>query len=106
MASSGLLVRLEAKHGKDRDVERFLKSAVPLVEEELGTTSWFAMRFGRGAYGIFDTFLDDAAREEHLAGPVALALQQGTQSPPDAVVTVLNVLFPYGHTWIPASDWF
>lgn len=38
--------------------------------------------------------------------PVALTLQQGEQSPPDAVVTVLKVLFPYGHTWIPASDWF
>ena len=38
--------------------------------------------------------------------PVALTLQQEGQSPPDEVVTVLNVLFPYGHTWIPASDWF
>jgi quinol monooxygenase YgiN len=76
MASSGLLVRLEARHGKDREVEQFLRSAVPLVEQEIGTTAWFAMRFGRGEYGIFDAFLDDAAREEHLAGPVALALQQ------------------------------
>lgn len=76
MTSSGLLVRLNAKHGKDREVEQFLRSAVPLVEEETGTTAWFAVRFGRGEYGIFDTFLDDAAREEHLAGPVALALQQ------------------------------
>lgn len=76
MNSSGLLVRLEARHGKDREVEQFLRSAVALVEEEIGTTAWFAMRFGRGEYGIFDTFLDDAARDEHLAGPVALALQQ------------------------------
>jgi hypothetical protein len=38
--------------------------------------------------------------------PVAWTLQRGEQSPPDEVVTVLNVLFPYGHTWIPSSDWF
>lgn len=76
MTGSGLLVRLEARQGKDREVEQFLRSAVPLVEEEIGTTAWFAMRFGRGEYGIFDAFLDDAAREEHLAGPVVLALQQ------------------------------
>jgi hypothetical protein len=38
--------------------------------------------------------------------PVAFTLRQGAQSPPDAVVAVLTVLFPYGHTWIPASDWF
>jgi len=38
--------------------------------------------------------------------PVAFILRQGEQSPPDTVVTVLKVLFPDGHTWIPASDWF
>ena len=76
MASSGLLIRMDAIHGKEREVEQFLRSAVPLVEEEIGTTSWFAVRFGRGEYGIFDTFLDDAARDEHLAGPVAVALRE------------------------------
>jgi hypothetical protein len=38
--------------------------------------------------------------------PVALTLQHEAQSPADEVVSVLTVLFPYGHTWIPASDWF
>lgn len=76
MASSGLLLRFDAKSGKEREVEQFLRSALPLVEEELGTRSWFAVRFGHGHYGIFDTFLDEAARDEHLAGPVGLALQQ------------------------------
>lgn len=83
--ATGLLIRLDAQAGKDREVEQFLKSALPLVDEELGTRSWFAVRFGRGEYGIFDTFLDDAAREEHLQGPVAMALQQSKDlfdSPP------------------------
>jgi quinol monooxygenase YgiN len=74
--ATGLLVRLDARAGKEREVEQFLKSALPLVEEELGTRAWFAVRFGKGEYGIFDTFLDDAARDEHLLGPVAMALQQ------------------------------
>ncbi|HEY7491585.1 MAG TPA: hypothetical protein VIH59_10815 [Candidatus Tectomicrobia bacterium] len=38
--------------------------------------------------------------------PVAFTLQQGGQLPSDAVVAVLNVLFPYGHAWIPVSDGF
>jgi predicted N-acetyltransferase YhbS len=38
--------------------------------------------------------------------PVAVTLRQEAQSPPDEVIAALNVLFPYGHTWIPASDWF
>lgn len=104
MTSSGLLVRLEARHGKDREVEQFLRSAAPLVEEEIGTTAWFAVRFGRGEYGIFDTFLDDAAREEHLAGPVAIALQQHSDdlfdSPPRMQhVEVLANKMPVTHAF-------
>ncbi len=76
--ATGLLVRLEAHAGKEREVEHFLKSALPLVEQEIGTRSWFVVRFGKGEYGIFDTFLDDAACEEHLHGPVATALQESS----------------------------
>jgi len=74
MVSKGLLVRFDAKPGKDDEVEEFLQSALSLVRQEAGTTAWFALRFGRSEYGIFDVFTDDAAREAHLAGPVAKAL--------------------------------
>jgi quinol monooxygenase YgiN len=104
MTSRGLLVRLEAKHGKEKEVEQLLRSAQPMVEEEIGTTAWFAVRFGRGEYGIFDTFLDDAARDEHLAGPVAQALQQhGSElfeSPPRMQqVEVLANKMPVTHSY-------
>jgi quinol monooxygenase YgiN len=76
MVSRGLLVRLEAKPGKEAAVEEFLRSSLPMVHEEAGTTAWFAMRFGGRAYGIFDVFPDDVSREAHLAGPVAQALSR------------------------------
>jgi quinol monooxygenase YgiN len=76
MVSRGLLVRLEAKPGKEAEVEEFLRSALPLVQQEAGTTAWFAVRFGRGEYGIFDVFPDDEQRDAHLRGPVAEALKQ------------------------------
>ena len=76
MISRGLLVRLEAKSGKEAAVEEFLRSALPLVQQEARTIAWFAVRFGRGEYGIFDVFPDDEARDAHLARPVALALKQ------------------------------
>lgn len=74
MITKGLLVHLDARHGKEAEVERFLLDAVPAVRSEPGTSAWFALRFGRGEYGIFDVFADEAARNAHLNGSVAAAL--------------------------------
>jgi len=75
VTTHGLLVRLEAKHGKDLEVEQFLRSALPLAQQEPGTTEWFALRFGRGDYGIVDIFSDESALEAHLAGTLADAVR-------------------------------
>jgi quinol monooxygenase YgiN len=80
MVSKGLLVRLEAKSGKDDEVEAFLKSALPLVRQEPATSAWFALRFGRSEYGIFDVFPDDAGRDAHLSGAVAKALMANAET--------------------------
>lgn len=74
MVNCGLLVRLEAKPGKDAEVEDLLLSALPLIRQEPATAAWFAIRFGRSEYGIFDVFADQAGREAHLAGQVAKTL--------------------------------
>ena len=74
MVSVGLLVRLEAKPGKEAEVGEFLRSALPLVQREMETTAWFALRFGPSSFGIFDAFPDEAGRQAHLAGRVAAAL--------------------------------
>lgn len=74
--TKGLLVRLEAKQGKDDEVENFLSSALPLVRQEAGTKAWFGVRFGRSEYAIFDVFPDQASRDAHLNGAVANALMQ------------------------------
>ena len=74
MVTVGLLVRLEAKPGKEADVERLLESGLALVNEEPDTTAWFAIRMGPSTYGIFDVFPSDAGRQAHLKGRVAEAL--------------------------------
>jgi quinol monooxygenase YgiN len=74
MVNVGLLVRLEAQPGKERELEEFLRSALPRVDNEPGTIAWFALKFGPLSFGIFDAFPDDAARQAHLAGGVAAAL--------------------------------
>jgi quinol monooxygenase YgiN len=74
MVKVALFVRLEAKPGKEKDVENFLKSGLPLVEEEPATTVWFGIRLGPSTFGIFDAFPDEAGRQAHLSGKVAAAL--------------------------------
>jgi quinol monooxygenase YgiN len=76
MNNSGLLVRMHAKHGQENAVEAFLHSALLMVKDEPSTTAWFAVRFGRGEYGIIDVSPDDTGRDAHLAGPVAAALKE------------------------------
>ena len=71
-----LLARLEAKPGKEETVEKFLKSALPMAEEERGTISWYALRIGPSTFGIFDTFNDEEGREAHLKGKIAAALME------------------------------
>ncbi|WP_439881050.1 putative quinol monooxygenase [Pontibacter sp. MBLB2868] len=76
MVSKGLLVRLEVKSGKDAEVETFFRSALPMIQQEVNTIAWFAIRFGKSEYGIFDVFETEEAREEHLQGSVAKILTQ------------------------------
>ena len=74
MNQVGLLVTLQARPGKEAEVEVFLKSALPLVEAERGTTTWFAFKVGLSTFGIFDTFEDEDGRSAHVSGEVAEAL--------------------------------
>ena len=70
----GLSVRLEARPGRQTDLEALLRSAAPLAEAEPATLVWFAVRLGPTTFGIFDAFPDEAGREAHLAGRIAAAL--------------------------------
>ena len=74
MVNVGLFVRLEAKPGKEAEVESFLRAGLAIVQEEPATLAWFAIRLGPSTFGIFDAFSDDAGRQAHLSGRVAAAL--------------------------------
>jgi quinol monooxygenase YgiN len=74
MVSVALLVRLEAKAGKETELENFLKGGLAIVEEEPGTIAWFGIRLGLSTFGIFDAFPDETGRQAHLSGRVAAAL--------------------------------
>jgi len=74
MPKLSLLVRLEAKPGKEADVAAFLKKGLELARQESTTPVWFALRLGPTTFGVFDAFDDEAGRQAHLNGPIAQAL--------------------------------
>jgi quinol monooxygenase YgiN len=76
MVTVALAVKLEAKPGKEKDVENFLRSGLAIVQDEPATTAWFAVRFSNSTFGIFDAFPDEAGRQAHLTGRVAAALME------------------------------
>ena len=89
MVTKGLIVRLDAKPGKEDEVASFLESALPLVEAEPQTTAWFAVRAGSTSFAIVDAFPDEAGRQAHLQGAVAAALMSRAdellEAPPEIV---------------------
>jgi quinol monooxygenase YgiN len=74
MIKVALWVQLEAKPGKEQEVADFLNSALPLVEREPATLTWFALRMGPTTFGIFDAFENEEGRQAHLSGAVAATL--------------------------------
>ena len=74
MVKFALLAKLEAKPGKEMEVENFLRSALPLAQAESATRTWYALKLGPSTFGIFDTFDAEAGRDAHLSGDIAKAL--------------------------------
>jgi len=60
MDSLAIWAQLEAKPGKEQEVESFLKSALPLAEAEPQSTTWYALKLSPSEYAIFDTFANQA----------------------------------------------
>jgi quinol monooxygenase YgiN len=90
----GLLVRLEAKPGKERTLAEFLTAGRELALAEKGTVTWYAFRLSDREFGIFDTFATEHGREAHLAGEIARALGEVAEDllarPPE--ITPVDVL--------------
>jgi quinol monooxygenase YgiN len=74
MVRVGLMVRLEAKPGKEAALSEFLTGGLALALNEPETIVWFALRLGPTTFGIFDAFPGEPGRQAHLTGPIASAL--------------------------------
>ena len=71
MNRTGILVLMQAKPGKARQVERILKATKPWAEQELGEAAYFVFKLGGGRFGAFITSEDEKARDAQRRGRLA-----------------------------------
>ena len=94
MENIGLYIRLVANPGKEKDLEEFLKSALPLAEQEATTIKFYVTRINESTFGVFDTFDNEYHRTAHLTGPIAEAL--GIKAPEllaaDPIIERVNLI--------------
>lgn len=88
MLTKALFVKLEAKPGKEQALADFLHTGYQIVLEEPKTITWYALQFGPGTFGIFDSFEAEDGRQAHLSGKVAEALMKHA---PDLLATTPNI---------------
>ena len=70
-----LLVRFEARPGKENELAGYLRAGLTRVQQEPDTASWFAIRFGPGKFGIFDVFTSEGGCQAHLQDLLAATLK-------------------------------
>ena len=94
MEKFALLARVEAKPGKEQEVENFLKSALPLAQAEADTVRWYGLKINENTFGIFDTFETEDGRSKHLQGEIAKALMANATAllAKEPVIEFVNLL--------------
>ncbi len=69
-----LHIRLEARPGREADVEKLVGDILRDVRAEPATAPWFGVRLSKRVFGIFERFPDEAGRRAHLSGRGAARL--------------------------------
>ena len=80
MAKLAILVNIEARSGKESDVEALLRNALPPGRAGAGTRDWQAFKSGPSTFGLFGTFDDEPSRRACLEGAVMQALVARTEA--------------------------
>ena len=62
-------IHMEAKPGKEEQVQAFLRDILAGVEQEPLTGPWFGLRYSQTTFAIFEAFPHAQGRHDHDAGP-------------------------------------
>ena len=72
----GLLVTLTAKPESAHQLENWLKDMQRFALDEQGTVTWYAFKLDEHTFGIYDTFLTEEGREQHIHGNIVKSLRK------------------------------
>ena len=92
---------MQARPGKESEVEEHLRESRAWIDQEAGTTTFFALKVGPSTYGVFTTFADTAALEVHENGHATSEAHRATMrtlfaGPPTLVhSTILDAKTPW-----------
>lgn len=59
---------MEARPGKEQEVEKMLADILDVVNKEASTGPWLAFRYSTTAFGIIEMFANIAGRDIHTKG--------------------------------------
>ena len=99
MVTVGLQTRLEAKPGKEKELEDFLRTQLSFALGEPATTAWLAIKLDAKTFVIYDFFADEAGRQASLDGEITKVLIEDAahflaSSPVIEKLTVLAAKLP------------
>lgn len=72
----GLLVTLTAKPDTADALESWLSDMHTHAVAESGTATWYAIKLDDTVFGIYDTFLDEDGRQDHIHGEIVKSLRE------------------------------
>ncbi len=92
--AKALRIVVEARPGKEGEVQELLAGIRQGVGSEPGARPWFGLQRNESVFEIFETFPDEAGREAHLAGKGAALLmgQSSSLLAKPAVISKLDIL--------------
>lgn len=74
--AKALHIRLEARKGREAEVEQLVLGILGHVQQEPNTRPWFGTRLSKTVFEIFETFPNESGRRAHLSGEGAALLMR------------------------------
>lgn len=65
MSKEAVVIRMEAKPEKAKQLEEFLKGKIAQVQKEPGIPSWYILKFSEVCMSIFASFKTESAAHAH-----------------------------------------